>query len=49
MSQTPRKTLAMNICNSAMPAMHTLSDTHCARCYLLDEGAPSVTWEGNRQ
>ena len=40
---------AMNICNSAMPAMHTLSDTHCARCYLLDEGAPSVTWEGNRE
>ncbi len=40
---------AMNICNSAMPDMHTLSDTHCARCYLLDEGAPRVTWEGSRE
>ena len=40
---------AMNICNSAMPPKHTLSDTHTARCYLMDDGAPKVTWEGSRE
>ena len=40
---------AMNICNSTLPEMTQLSDTHCARCRLLDEGAPRVVWEGNRE
>lgn len=40
---------AMNICASAMPPEHVLSDTHKARCYLLDEGAPKITWEGSRE
>ena len=40
---------AMNICASAMPPEHNLSDTHKARCYLLDEGAPKITWEGSRE
>ena len=40
---------AMNICNSELPELTRLSDTHCARCRLLDEGAPRVTWEGNRE
>lgn len=40
---------AMNICAAAMPPEHVLSDTHKARCYLLDEGAPKITWEGNRE
>ncbi len=40
---------AMNICNSILPKMTQLSDTHCARCRLLDEGAPRVVWEGNRE
>ncbi len=39
---------AMNICNSAMPPMRPVSDTHSARCYLMDEGAPDVKWEGIR-
>ena len=40
---------AMNICNSELPELTRLSDTHCARCRLLDEGAPHVTWEGNHE
>ena len=40
---------AMNICNSALPEMTRLSQTHCARCRLLDEGAPRIVWEGNRE
>ena len=40
---------AMNICNSTLPEMTQLSNTHCARCRLLDEGAPRVVWEGNRE
>ena len=40
---------AMNICNSTLPEMTQLSETHCARCRLLDEGAPRVVWEGNRE
>ena len=40
---------AMNICNSALPEMTRLSQTHCARCRLLDEGAPHIVWEGNRE
>ena len=39
---------AMNICNESLPAFTRLSDTHCARCRLLDEGAPKITWEGAR-
>ena len=39
---------AMNVCTSALPEMRPLSDSHCARCYLMDEGAPKVTWEGSR-
>ncbi len=39
---------AMCICNSELPALTRLSDTHTARCRLLDEGAPKVTWEGAR-
>ncbi len=40
---------AMNICASAMPPEHVLSDTHKARCYLMDDGAPKITWEGSRE
>ena len=40
---------AMNICNSALPEITRLSQTHCARCRLLDEGAPRIVWEGNRE
>lgn len=40
---------AMNICNSALPEMTRLSQTHCVRCRLLDEGAPRIVWEGNRE
>ena len=45
---TARCPYAMNVCASAMPQLRPLSDTHCARCYLMDEGAPRVTWEGSR-
>ena len=37
---------AMNVCVSGMPPMRAVSPTHSARCYLLDEGAPRVRWEG---
>ena len=39
---------AMNICNESLPEMTVLSGTHRARCRLMDEGAPKVTWEGSR-
>lgn len=39
---------AMNICNEALPEFTHLSDTHRARCCLLYEGAPKVTWEESR-
>ena len=45
---TARCPYAMNVCAQAMPELRPLSDTHCARCYLMDEGAPKVTWEGSR-
>ena len=45
---TARCPYAMNVCAGAMPELRPLSDTHCARCYLMDEGAPNVTWEGSR-
>ena len=44
----PRCPYAMNVCNEALPELTRLSDTHCARCRLLDEGAPRITWEGAR-
>lgn len=39
---------AMCICQSELPALTRLSDTHAARCRLLDEGAPNITWEEAR-
>ena len=45
---TARCPYAMNVCAQAMPELRPLSDTHRARCYLMDEGAPKVTWEGSR-
>ena len=44
----PRCPYAMNVCNQTLPELSRLSDTHCARCRLLDEGAPKITWEGAR-
>ena len=44
----PRCPHAMRVCNESLPALTRLSDTHCARCRLLDEGAPRITWEGAR-
>ena len=44
----PRCPHAMNVCNESLPAFTRLSDTHCARCRLLDEGAPKIAWEGAR-
>ena len=38
----------MRICRSAMPGVCQISDTHRLRCYLMDEGAPKVSWEGGR-
>lgn len=39
---------AMRVCAEALPEFTTLSDTHRARCRLLDEGAPKVRWEEAR-
>ena len=44
----PRCPYAMNVCNQTLPELSRLSDTHCARCRLLDEGASKITWEGAR-
>ncbi len=42
----PRCKHAMNICVSGMPEKTKLSPTHSVRCFLLDAGAPEVTWGG---
>ncbi|MEA5064661.1 MAG: ABC transporter ATP-binding protein [Eubacteriales bacterium] len=42
----PRCRYAMNICLTQEPPETRLSDSHGARCYLLDTGAPKVTWGG---
>ena len=44
----PRCPHAMRICRTGMPRMTQVSDTHRLRCYLMDEGAPKVAWEGGR-
>ena len=45
----PRCPHAMRICQSAMPPHRALSDTHKASCYLMDEGAPKVTFGGGME
>ena len=44
----PRCPHAMRICRTGMPRVTQVSDTHRLRCYLMDEGAPKVAWEGGR-
>ncbi len=44
----PRCRYAMNICLAREPLETRVSDTHGARCYLLDADAPKVTWGGGR-
>jgi oligopeptide transport system ATP-binding protein len=45
----PRCPHAMRICQSAMPPHRVLSETHKASCYLMDEGAPIVTFGGGAE
>ena len=42
----PRCPHAMWICRSGMPAVTSLTDSHRVRCFLMDEAAPRVRWEG---
>ncbi|MEG1605112.1 MAG: ABC transporter ATP-binding protein [Clostridia bacterium] len=44
----PRCPYAMNVCTQKMPEPTRVSGTHSASCFLMDEGAPEVTWEGLR-
>ena len=44
----PRCKHAMNVCLTGMPERTQLSPTHSVCCYLLDEGAPEVTWGGGK-
>ena len=44
----PRCPYAMRVCRTGMPPHRPLSDTQKASCYLMDEGAPSVRWGGQK-
>ena len=42
----PRCQYCMHICDTELPDLAPLSETHRCRCHLLDERAPKVEWEG---
>ncbi|MBQ1390982.1 MAG: ABC transporter ATP-binding protein [Firmicutes bacterium] len=42
----PRCQYCMHICDTELPELAPLSETHRCRCHLLDERAPKVEWEG---